>query len=146
VVAENRILKPQLQGRLGLPNAERARLREIGHRLAARLWRRWRPLPYLTPSWDGTEDWSRANSIDHEDIDARADLQSTKKLRDAVTRQDCQLLPHKMKRQTLLAKVEFRFHVRDLERFDVRGRRPALARLAPQPFQLVCGILADAHF
>jgi hypothetical protein len=42
-----------------------------------------------------------------------------------------------MKRQILLAKVEFRFRVRDLERFDVRARRPALARLDLQPFQLV---------
>jgi hypothetical protein len=42
-----------------------------------------------------------------------------------------------MKRQALLAKVEFRFRIRDLERFDVRGRRPALARLDLQPFQLV---------
>jgi hypothetical protein len=42
-----------------------------------------------------------------------------------------------MKRQTLFAKVEFRFHVRDLERFDVSGGCPALARLDPQPFQLV---------
>jgi hypothetical protein len=45
------------------------------------------------------------------------------------TRQDCQFLPHNMKRQTLLAKVKFRFDVPDLERSDVRGRRPALARL-----------------
>jgi hypothetical protein len=43
----------------------------------------------------------------------------------------------RMKRQTLLSKVEFRFRVRDLERFDFRGRRPALARLDLQPFQLV---------
>ena len=32
-----------------------------------------------------------------------------------VTRQDRQLLPHKMKRQTLFAKVEFRFQVRNPE-------------------------------
>jgi hypothetical protein len=36
-----------------------------------------------------------------------------------------------MKRQPLLAKVEFRFDVRDVERFDVGGRRPVLARLDP---------------
>ena len=36
-----------------------------------------------------------------------------------------------------VSEVEFRFRVRDLERFDVRGRRPALARLDLQPFQLV---------
>jgi hypothetical protein len=41
-----------------------------------------------------------------------------------------------MKRQTLLSKVEFRFRVRDLERFDFRGRCPALARLDLQPFRL----------
>jgi hypothetical protein len=33
LVAENRILKAQLQGRLRLSDAERARLGEIGHRL-----------------------------------------------------------------------------------------------------------------
>jgi putative transposase len=33
LVAEDRILKAQLQGRLRLSNAERARLGEIGHRL-----------------------------------------------------------------------------------------------------------------
>jgi putative transposase len=33
LVAENRILKTQLQGRLRLSNAERAKLGEIGHRL-----------------------------------------------------------------------------------------------------------------
>jgi hypothetical protein len=33
LVAEDRILKPQLQGRLRLSDAERARLGEIGHRL-----------------------------------------------------------------------------------------------------------------
>ena len=37
LVAENRILKAQLQRRLRLSDAERARLGEIGHRLAARL-------------------------------------------------------------------------------------------------------------
>jgi putative transposase len=37
LVAENRILKAPLQGRLRLSDAERARLGEIGHRLAARL-------------------------------------------------------------------------------------------------------------
>ena len=36
-----------------------------------------------------------------------------------------------------VGEVEFRFRVRDLERFDVRGRRPALARLDLQPFQLL---------
>jgi putative transposase len=33
LVAENRILKAQLQGRLQLSDAERAKLGEIGHRL-----------------------------------------------------------------------------------------------------------------
>ena len=33
LVAENRILKAQLKGRLKLSNAERATLGEIGHRL-----------------------------------------------------------------------------------------------------------------
>jgi hypothetical protein len=37
----------------------------------------------------------------------------------------------------LVGEVEFRFRIRDLERFDVRGRRPALARLDLQPFQLL---------
>src|SRR5215469_4206045 len=36
LVAENRILKAQLQGRLRLSDAERARLGEIGHRLGRR--------------------------------------------------------------------------------------------------------------
>jgi hypothetical protein len=39
-----------------------------------------------------------------------------------------------MKRQPLLAKVEFRFDVGDVERFHIGVRRPALARLDPQPF------------
>jgi putative transposase len=33
LAAENRILRAQLKGRLKLSDAERARLREIGHRL-----------------------------------------------------------------------------------------------------------------
>jgi hypothetical protein len=37
LVAENRILKAQLQGRLPLSDAERARLGEIGHRLGRKV-------------------------------------------------------------------------------------------------------------
>jgi hypothetical protein len=45
LVAEDRILETQLQGRLRLSDAERARLGEIGHRLGAKLWRTWHRRP-----------------------------------------------------------------------------------------------------
>jgi hypothetical protein len=55
LVAENRVLKAQLQGRLRLSDAERARLGEIGHRLGRKALEEVATIPYLTPSWHGTE-------------------------------------------------------------------------------------------
>jgi hypothetical protein len=81
LVAENRILKAQLQGRLQLSDAERARLGEIGHRLGREALEE-----VATTLPDTTLAWYRRlvarKSTDHEDIDPLADRQSTKKSKD----------------------------------------------------------------
>jgi putative transposase len=51
LVAENRILKAQIQGRLLLSGAERATLAEIGHRLGRKGLGKWLPLPNRTRFW-----------------------------------------------------------------------------------------------
>jgi putative transposase len=53
LVAENRILKAQLQGRLRLSDAERARLGEIGHRLGRKALARWQPVGRKNMVGDG---------------------------------------------------------------------------------------------
>ena len=69
LAAENRILKAQMKGRLRLSDAERTKLGEIGHRLAARPSARWRLPPCRTPSWHGTEGSSRASSMDRRPVE-----------------------------------------------------------------------------
>ena len=81
LVAENRILKAPLQGRLRLSDAERARLGEIGHRLGRKVLSEvaTAALPETILTW-----YPRLvarNLADHERIDARVDRQSTKKSR-----------------------------------------------------------------
>jgi putative transposase len=81
LVAENRILKAQLQGRLRLSDAERAWLGEIGHRLGRKA------LSEVATAAlpDTILRWYRrlvARKFDgHEDNDAWVDRQSTKKSR-----------------------------------------------------------------
>ena len=53
LAAENRILKAQIKTRLRLSDAERITLAEIGHRLGARLLRKWLPWPNQTRFWAG---------------------------------------------------------------------------------------------
>jgi hypothetical protein len=77
LIAENRILKAQLQGRPRLSNAERAKLSEIGTDWDARPSTMWRQLCDRIPSWRGTEGSSLANSMDHQHVDPRADRGST---------------------------------------------------------------------
>ena len=63
LVAENRILKAQLKGRLRLSDGERATLGEIDLRLG-RPSAKWRRSRCRTQSWHGTEGSSLASSMD----------------------------------------------------------------------------------
>ena len=83
LVAENRILKAQLQGRLRLSDAERARLGEIGHRLGRKALERGgdrRPAghhPGMVPKTRRSQiRWITSTSS------PRGDRESTKKSRD----------------------------------------------------------------
>jgi hypothetical protein len=49
LVAENRILRDQLQGRVRLSDPERQALAEIGANWASKPWRKWPPLSNPTP-------------------------------------------------------------------------------------------------
>src|SRR6202011_1491213 len=53
LVAENRILKGQVKGRLLLSEAEKATLAEIATGWDARSWRKWRPRCNLIRFWAG---------------------------------------------------------------------------------------------
>ena len=55
LVAENRILKSQLKGRLKLSDVERTKLGEIGHRLGRKALGEVAATALPTPSWHGTE-------------------------------------------------------------------------------------------
>jgi hypothetical protein len=81
LVAENRILKAQLDGRLRLSDAERTRLGDIGHRQGRKALGEVAIAALPDTILDGTEDWSHANSTDHECVEPRADRQLTKKSR-----------------------------------------------------------------
>ena len=72
------VLKAQLQGRSRLSDSERTRLGEISHRLGRKALSEVATAALPDTIWHGIEDWSRANSTDHEHTDARADRQSTK--------------------------------------------------------------------
>ena len=54
LVAENRILRNQIDGRVQLTDSERKALAEIGAKLASKPWPRLRLLPRLTPLSPGT--------------------------------------------------------------------------------------------
>jgi hypothetical protein len=81
LVAENRMLKGQLKGRLRLSDGERANVGEIGHRLAVRPSARWRRSRCRTQSWHGTEGSSLASSMDRGHVEPEAGRRSTEKLR-----------------------------------------------------------------
>jgi hypothetical protein len=80
LVAENRILKAQLNGRLKVSDAERATLAEIGHRLGRKVLPRWRLWPGRTRSWPGTASWLPPNSMARRRVEARAGLGSSERL------------------------------------------------------------------
>ena len=79
LVAENRILKAQLKGRLKLSDAERATLGEIGIDWAARFSMRWRMWPDRRPSWPGTEGWWRASSAARRRVESPVGLGSAER-------------------------------------------------------------------
>ena len=59
LVAENRILRDQIQGRLHLSDAERQTLAEIGRSWISRRWKKLPMPPSRPPSGNGIAGWGR---------------------------------------------------------------------------------------
>ena len=64
LVAENRILKAQIKGRLLLSEEEKGTLAEIAHRLGRRRWKKWRPQRNRIRFWAGIGSSSQESLMD----------------------------------------------------------------------------------
>ena len=79
LVAENRILKGQVKGRLLLSEAEKATLAEIATGWDARSWRKWRPRRNLIRFWAGIGSSSRTSLMDRGFAGESVDQESMRK-------------------------------------------------------------------